>query len=95
MCLEHLQSALYTLKKVGANIDSCGTLFLIILVLLRSPSSSTVKFLDPIMRFSSFMVFLHLIILSSSSLVRCVIVLQAADRSRKTVLVLSCFTKPV
>ena len=53
------------------------------------------KFLGPIMRFSSFMVFLHLIILISLSISPlCHAVSHAADRSKKTMPVLSRFSKP-
>ena len=54
---------MYTLKNVGVSTDPCETLFLIVFVLLRSPPNSTVKFLGPVVRFTSFMVILHLIIL--------------------------------
>ena len=71
------------------------TPFLIVLVLRRSPTSSIVKFLGPVMRFSSFMVFLHLIILISLSIrPLCHTVSHAADRSKKTMRVLSRFSKP-
>ena len=70
------------------------TPFLIVLVLRRSPISCTVKFLGPVMRFSSFMVFLHLIILISLSIIPlCHTVSHAADRSKKTIPVLSRFSK--
>ena len=56
------------LKNVGASTYPCGAPFLIVLVLLRSPPNSAVKFLSPVMRFSSFIVFLHLIIVISLSI---------------------------
>ena len=59
---------MYTVKNVGASVDPCGTPFLIVLVLLRSPPRSIAKFLGEVMRFSNFLVFLHLIILISLSI---------------------------
>ena len=83
------------MKNVGASTNPCGTPFLIVLVLLRSLSTNTVKFLGPMMRLSSFMVFLNLIILISLSISPlCLTVSYAADRSKKTVPVLSRFSKP-
>ena len=59
---------MYALKNVGASNDPCGTSFLIVVVLLRSPPNSSVKFLGEVMRFSSSMVIFHLIILISLSI---------------------------
>ena len=75
---------MYTLKNVGASTNPCGMPFLIVLVSLRSPPSSTVKLLGPVKDFSNFIVFLHLIILISLSIgPLCHTVSWAADRSKR------------
>ena len=47
-------SKVYKLKNVGERIDPCGMPFLIVLVLLRSPPSSTVKLFGPVKGFKQF-----------------------------------------